>query len=89
MGDEAFSIDVVGDGDVSNVLRRLQPRGGDWVGRLRQLGEGERELVIMRALLRQEVIKCISNAIASPAPRAYLVACLDVLWDALARAVEG
>ena len=68
----------------------LEPTDGDWLVRLRSLGDVDRRTLITIALynVMDDLVKCIDDAVKSDIPRVLLMACLDTIWLGLKKTVS-
>ena len=71
-------------------LLMLEPADGDWLVRLRSLGDADRRALITIALynVMDDLVKCIDDAVKSDIPRVLLMACLDTIWLGLKKTVS-
>jgi hypothetical protein len=68
----------------------LEPTDGDWLVRLRSMGDVDRRALITIALhnVMDDLVKCIDDAVKSDIPRVLLIACLDTIWLGLKKTVS-
>jgi hypothetical protein len=68
----------------------LEPTDGDWLVRLRSLGDVDRRALITIALhnVMDDLVRCIDDAVKSDIPRVLLMACLDTIWLGLKKTVS-
>jgi hypothetical protein len=68
----------------------LEPTDGDWLVRLRSMGDVDRRALITIALysVMDDLVKCIDDAVKSDIPRVLLMACLDIMWLGLKKTVS-
>ncbi len=71
-------------------LLMLEPTDGDWLVRLRSLGDVDRRALITIALynVMDDLVRCIDDAVKSDIPRVLLIACLDTIWLGLKKTVS-
>jgi len=71
-------------------LFMLEPTDGDWLVRLRSMGDVDRRALITIALynVMDDLVKCIDDAVKSDIPRVLLTACLDIMWLGLKKTVS-
>ena len=71
-------------------LLMLEPTDGDWLVRLRSLGDVDRRALITIALhnVMDDLVRCIDDAVKSDIPRVLLMACLDTIWLGLKKTVS-
>jgi len=71
-------------------LLMLEPADGDWLVRLRSLGDVDRRALITIALynVMDDLVRCIDDAVKSDIPRVLLMACLDTIWLGLKKTVS-
>ena len=71
-------------------LFMLEPTDGDWLVRLRSLGDVDRRALITIALhnVMDDLVRCIDDAVKSDIPRVLLMACLDTIWLGLKKTVS-
>jgi len=71
-------------------LLMLEPTDGDWLVRLRSLGDVDRRALITIALynVMDDLVRCIDDAVKSDIPRVLLMACLDIMWLGLKKTVS-
>jgi len=71
-------------------LFMLEPTDGDWLVRLRSLGDVDRRALITIALhnVMDDLVRCIDDAVKSDIPRVLLMACLDIMWLGLKKTVS-
>ncbi len=71
-------------------LFMLEPTDGDWLVRLRSMGDVDRRALITIALhnVMDDLVKCIDDAVKSDIPRVLLIACLDTIWLGLKKTVS-
>ena len=71
-------------------LLMLEPADGDWLVRLRSMGDVDRRALITIALhsVMDDLVRCIDEAVKSDIPRVLLMACLDIMWLGLEKTVS-
>ena len=71
-------------------LFMLEPTDGDWLVRLRSMGDVDRRALITIALynVMDDLVRCIDDAVKSDIPRVLLMACLDTIWLGLEKTVS-
>ena len=71
-------------------LLMLEPTDGDWLIKLRSLGDVDRRALITIALynVMDDLVRCIDDAVKSDIPRVLLMACLDTIWLGLKKTVS-
>ena len=71
-------------------LLMLEPTDGDWLVRLRSMGDVDRRALITIALhnVMDDLVRCIDDAVKSDIPRVLLMACLDTIWLGLKKTVS-